>query len=153
MITTEGLVSPQRLPYQSEDGSPILRNHLHPRQPPQHREIDTAKTQACQEDVDAITQRLTSQRVDSLRQGLRTVGVGAAIFHFFVSFLDRHLQRRVGHCKWDKLLPMLRPRKPAGSLQSFVQRRGRKRSQQPENGQSSRPVANLLECTFSHAYR
>jgi hypothetical protein len=78
-MTAKGPVSPQRFPYQSEDGSPILRNRLHPRQPPHHGEIDTAKTQACQEDVDTITQWLIIHRVHGLRQGLRTVSVDPSI--------------------------------------------------------------------------
>src|SRR5208337_4762230 len=41
-------------PDKLEDGSPILRNHLHPRHFPQHREVNSAETQSRQEDVDAI---------------------------------------------------------------------------------------------------
>src|SRR5271157_2695981 len=63
------------LPYKLEDGSPILRHYLHPCHFPHHGEIDAAETEARQEDVDAITQGLVVQRLDRMRQRLRTISL------------------------------------------------------------------------------
>src|SRR5450631_4833835 len=50
------------LPYELENGSPILRNDFHPRHFPHHREIDAAETETRDEDVKAIPQGLVAQR-------------------------------------------------------------------------------------------
>src|SRR6266852_8168241 len=96
-------------PYKLEDGSPILRNHLQPCHFPHHWEIDSAETDSRKEDVDAITQGLVVQRVDRMRQRLRTIRLSPAVIHFGMSFFNGHLQGRVGHRKRDELLPVLGP--------------------------------------------
>src|ERR1039458_5397520 len=79
----------EAFPYEFEDGSPILCDHLYPGHFPQHGEIDAAETDACQEDVDAITQGLVVQRFDRLRQRLRAVRLSPAFIHFGIRFFDR----------------------------------------------------------------
>src|SRR5258708_35861479 len=63
------------LPYKLEDGSPILSNHLHPSHFAHHREIDATETEARNEDIKAITQRLVFHRINPMRQRLRTIGL------------------------------------------------------------------------------
>src|SRR5208337_4951140 len=92
-------------PYEIENGPAILGDHFQPCHLPHHGEIDAAETEARQEDVDAITQGLVIQRVDCMRQRLRTISLDPSPIYFGVSFFDAHLQRRVGHGKRDELLP------------------------------------------------
>ena len=138
---------------QLKDRPPILRHYLHPCELSHHREIDAAETQAGDQDVDAITQALVVQGVDGFRERFRTVGVGPAIFHFGVSFFDRHLQRGVGHGKGNELLPVLDPGKAARSLQPLVERGCGQRSEKPEDGESRRPGPNLAQRSFGDADR
>src|SRR6266852_3278468 len=66
-----------------------------------------------------------------------------------MSLRDGHLQRCVGHFKWDKLLPVLRPGKPPCGLKPRVKRRRRQGREQAKDGQPWGPGANLLQRPFS----
>src|SRR5256712_7580593 len=92
--------------HQLENGWAIWRDYFQPRQFSHHREIDAAETEASEEDVDAVTERLVIERLDRLCQCFGAVGVGPTVFHFGVSFSDAHLQRRVGHGERNELLPV-----------------------------------------------
>ena len=118
------------LSYQLENGLAVLSNHLQPCHFSHHREIDPAEAEARKEHIDAITKRLVIQRVDCLGQRFGAVGVDPTIFHFGMSFFNGHLQRRVGHSKWDELLPVLGAREPARGFQALVERGCGQRSEQ-----------------------
>jgi len=95
-----------------EDGPPILRNHFHPGEAAHLREINSPETEPRDKDVDAITERLVVERIHRHFDGLRTVRAGPPNAYLLMSFVDAHLKRRMGHCKGNELLPVLRTGEP-----------------------------------------
>src|SRR5260370_2220214 len=77
-------------PYKLEDGSPILCNHLQPCHFPHHGEINAAETDSRKEDVDAITQGLVVQRLNRMRQRLRTLRLCPPEIPFTLGLTLRH---------------------------------------------------------------
>src|SRR5258708_4467740 len=136
-----------------EDGPPILRNHFHPGEAAHLREINSAEAEPCDKNVDAITQRLMVERIHRLFDGLRTVRARPRNAYFAVSFVDAHLQRRMGHCKGNELLPVLRTGEPPSGFQPPVKRRRRQRGHQTKDRQPWRPSANLLQSSLCHSRR
>src|SRR6266568_1133563 len=68
-----------------------------------------------------------------------------SVFNLSMSLRDGHLQRRVGHFKWDKLLPVFRPRQSPCGRKPLVKRRRRQGREQAKDGQPWGPSANLLQ--------
>ncbi len=87
-----------------------------------------------------------------MSHGFRTVGRSPASFHLGMSFLNGHLQRRVGHRKRYELLPMLGAGQSPGGLQPFVKRRRGQRSEQSKNGQTCGPSANFFQRALRDTY-
>src|SRR5437588_3738727 len=67
--------------YQLENNAPVLRDHLHPRELAHHGEINSAETQARDQNVDAVPHRLIVQRIDGVGHGFRTIGLCPSVFH------------------------------------------------------------------------
>src|SRR5438132_9161823 len=125
----------ESLPYQSEYCAPIFENRFHPCEAPHLRKINSPETEACDKDVDAITQWLVIERIHRLFDCLRTVRVSPPNSYLVMSFVDAHLQRRMCHSKGYELLPVLRTREPPSGFQSFVERRRRQWRQQAKDWQ------------------
>src|SRR5713226_4866553 len=70
-----------------------------------------------------------------------------------MSFVDAHLQRRMGHRKGNELLPVLRTREPPRGFQPLVQGRRRQWGHQAKDRQPRRPSANFLQSSLRHARR
>ncbi len=128
-------------------------NQFHPGHGSHLREIDSAKTHSRDKNIDPITQWLVLERIDSVGYGFCAVRTSPPRFHLCMRFCDGHLQRGVGHLKWYELLPVLRPRQPAGGLKLLVKRCRGQRREQTEDGQARRPGANLLKCPFRDSGR
>src|SRR6266849_3740968 len=56
-----------------------------------------------------------------------------SVLNLSMSLRDGHLQRRVGHFKWDKLLPVFRPRQSPCGLKPLVKRRRRQGREQAKD--------------------
>src|SRR5271169_3717717 len=58
---------------QPQNRSPVLENDTQPRRLPHHREIDSAKTKARQEDIEAISDMLVVKRRYGLGECFRAI--------------------------------------------------------------------------------
>ena len=67
--------SSEPLLYEFENCAPIFENRFQPCEAPHLRKINSPETEACDKDVDAITQRLVVQQIHRLVDCLRTVRV------------------------------------------------------------------------------
>src|SRR5713101_7154989 len=110
--------------YEAKDGAAVLGDGFGPGETAHLREIDAAKTQAGDEDIDAVAEGLVGDGGYSVGDGLRAVGFGPAVLHLGVSFGDGHLEGRVGHGKGDELLPVFGAGQTACGFQALVKRRG-----------------------------
>src|SRR5579871_257883 len=108
--------------YQFKDCSPILHYYLHPCLRSHLREIDSAETEACNEDVDAVAHRFVIGGVDGVCDGFRGVSVVPSVLHLGMSFFDSHFQRGMGHRERYEFLPVLLPGQPACRVELFVER-------------------------------
>src|SRR5579863_10536726 len=70
-----------------------------------------------------------------------------------MSFVDAHLQGRMGHRKGYKFLPVLRTREPPSGFQPFEERGRGQRREQAKYRQPRRPTANFLQGSLGHARR
>ena len=147
----EGVAAEEGFFYQLENRSAIFGDDFQPGQLSQHGEIDAAETDAREKDVDAVADRLVVERVDGVGNGFGAVGLGPSVFHFGVGFVDRHLQRRVGHGEGDEFLPVFGAGEAAGSFEALVERGRGQRREQAEDGQARGPGADLLERAFGDA--
>src|SRR5712664_661236 len=145
--------SSEPLPYQFQNCAPIFENRFHPCKAPHLRKIDSSEAEACDKDVDAITQRLVIERIHRFSDGLGTVRAGPPNSYLTMSFVDAHLQRRVGHRKGNELLPVLRTGEPPGSFQLFVQGRRGQRGHQAKDRKPWRPRANFPQSPLGHTRR
>ena len=144
--------SGETLPDEVGNGTAVVINQFQPGQRTHLREIDSTETHAGDENVYPIAQRLVLKRIDSLGNGFRAVRTSPPSSHLGMGFCDGHLQRRVGHRKGDKLLPVLRARQAPGGLQPFVKRRRGQRGEQSKDRQSRRPSTNLFKRPLRDTY-
>src|SRR5271168_2149683 len=108
------------LPNEFENDVAIVQDRFCPRPNTHLREVNSAETQACDEDVDAISQGLVIERIDRMFNGLWAIRICPSDAHLGMGFVDGHLQRRVCHRKGNKLLPMFQPGESSGGFQPFI---------------------------------
>src|SRR5260370_34250367 len=106
--------------YEAKDCAAVLGDGFGPGETAHLREIDAAKTQAGDEDIDAVAEGLVGDGGYSVGDGLRAVGFGPAVLHLGVSFGGGHLEGRVGHGKGDELLPVFGGGGGAGGRRGVV---------------------------------
>ena len=90
-----------------EDSGAVFGDDFPPGEAAEHGEINSPEAYASEKNIDAIAKRLVVERIDGVGNGFRTIGVGPAVAHLGVGFVDGHLEWGVGHVEWDKLLPVL----------------------------------------------
>src|SRR5690349_20737228 len=97
----------------TQDNASVLKKHFEPRSSGCLRKIDGAECKPRNEVKDPRTDRGVAHRLNRFCIACSIVGTGPCIMKLFVSLLDGHLKRYVGHRIFLEFQPMFWPNQTA----------------------------------------